>query len=264
MNTKSAQVVRLEFGNLPLVEAAVRVSFERPVKLTFAVVNRVAEQLRDRFPDLQEPACFEGSPGVKELSLPLGPGQLFGAVYAGNRDGLLITLQGQVIVARWLRQSRNDAPDYPRYPALREAVWQAVDAFADTCGSQLSRIIVANMSYVNFLAIGHDEPVIERYFSELAQLKLTQDARQIHKFEVSWGESEAADLRYNLEQVTAQVDDQSVEGYRLTTAAGVKLAEGEDAKDALGQVHDRLQLFFQSLISDYAKGEWQLKEPTRG
>jgi uncharacterized protein (TIGR04255 family) len=242
------------------VEAAVRVSFETSLKLTFAIINRVADQLRHQFPILEEPAAFEGTPGVKGPSVTLGPGQILGAVYTGNPDGLVITLQGQVIVARWLKQTRKGAAEYPRFPALRSAVWQAVDAFKGACGGQLPRIVVANMSYVNFLGVGHAEPVLSRYFSDLAQVKATQDARQIHKVEVSWAESDAVDLRYDLEQVTAKVGDETVEGYRIKTAAGSRLPEGADAKQALEQVHHRLQFFFKSLISDYAKEEWQLKE----
>ncbi|HUU85856.1 MAG TPA: hypothetical protein VM243_20350 [Phycisphaerae bacterium] len=264
MNTEGAQAVRLDFGNLPLVETAVRVSLERPVKLTYVIINRVADQLRDRFPDLQEPGALERPPGIEQPSLPLAPGQLLGAVYTGNKDGIVLTLQGQVIVARWLKQIREDAAEYPRFAVLRDAVWQAVDAFRDACGGQLSGIVVVNMSYVNFLGVGHSEPVLARYFSDLAQIKAAKDARQIHKVEVSWRESESVDLRYNLEQVTAQVGDETVEGYRITTAAGSRLAEGTEPKQALVQVHQRLQVFFRSLISDYAKEEWQLKEVTLG
>jgi uncharacterized protein (TIGR04255 family) len=152
------------------------------------------------------------------------------------------------------------AAAYPRFPAIRDALWRAVNAFEEATGGRFPRIAVVNMSYVNFLKIPHSAPVLSRYFSDVARVKATDGANQIHKVEVAWREHDSVDLRYNVEQVTAKVADQEVQGYRLTTAAGVKLPATAEATSALDAVHDRLQLFFRDVISDDAREEWQLTE----
>jgi len=252
------RTVRLDFGNLPLVEATVRVSFESPSQLTFETVNRVHEDLRDEFPQVSEPKQIEVAPGISGSTAAFGPGQISGVVYTGNAKGLIITIQTQVVVARWLKQVAKDDLEYPRFPSLREALWRAVDALKSERTGESPPIVVVNMSYVNFVRVAESDNVLTSYLSDLAQVEAAANARRIHKVEVSWQESESVDLRFNLERVTAQIGDESVEGYRLTTAAGMHLGDAQKAKEGLDDIHDRLQTFFLSLISDRAKTEWQL------
>ncbi len=258
MAANSNQRIRLDFANLPLVEVCARVSFESPVTLTYATVNGVYDRLRSSFPALTEPTRFEAPPGIEDAALAVGPGKITGAVYTGHSQGLNITLQGQVIVARWVKRVGDEVSEYPRFPVLSQALWDALQAFREVAAGQVSRIVVANMSYVNFLRIRHSAPVLSRYFSDLAQVRATQNAKEIHKTEVAWSESDGVDLRYRLEQVTAKVADEKVDGYRLTTAAGTRLDTGADVTRTLDVVHNRLQLFFRDLISDEARKEWQL------
>jgi len=259
-----SRTLRLDFGNLPLVEAAARASFGSPIPLTFSVINDVHERLRDEFPDLREPKQFEVAPGI-DSRIPLGPGQISGVVYAGNLKGLLITVQSQVVVARWLKQIVKNAPEYPRFAQLRDVLWRAVEAFRTASGCSELSVATVNMSYVNFLDVDDMGGVLKRYFSDLAHIKATADAKQIHKVEASWRERDDVDLRFHLEKVTAQLADQTMEGYRLTTIAGARLLKADDdAKDRLEYVHSRLQSFFRDLISDHAKAEWQLNELTNG
>lgn len=67
-------------------------------------------------------------------------------------------------------------------------------------------------------------------------------------------------VRFALEQVTAKLGDRVHEGYRLTTAAGIRLAESLNAQQSLEDIHDHLRGFFLKLISDHAKQEWKLKK----
>ena len=250
--------LRLDFGNLPLVEAAVRVSFESPSPLTFGIVNEVHRRLREKFPQVSEPKQIEVAPGISGATVAFGPGHISGVVYTGNAEGLIIAIQNQVVVARWHKQVANDAPEYPRFPALSEALWRAVDALASARTGESPPIVVVNMSYVNFVRVAETDNVLQTYLSERAQVGAAANARRIHKVEVSWQETESVDLRFNLERVTAQGGDESVEGYRLTTAAGTHLGDAQKEKQGLDAIHDRLQTFFVSLISDRAKTEWQL------
>lgn len=258
MNTSPK--IQLEFKNLPLVEATTRVSFESAIDLKYAIINGVHSQLRDRFPLLTEPTGLEAPPGISKATIAFGPGTIPGAVFAENNQGLTITLQNQVIVARWLKTVGDDGGEYPRFATLRDELWLSVAALRRVSSAEPVRIAVTNMSYVNFLKIPHSEAVLGRYFSDRAQVKATADAKAIHKVEVAWQEPDGLDLRYNLEQVTAQIADEAVEGYRLTTVAGKRLAESDEERAALEQVHDRLQTFFRDLISGSAQDEWKMEE----
>ena len=258
MTKKNGKRIRLDFGNLPLIETAVRATIDPVVPLTYSIVYDVRERLRDEFPELIEPRHFEARPGVRNPSLELSPAQLPGAVYIGHPNGVSISLQSQVIVARWVRPLGVAAPDYPRYDALRDALWRAADAFLATCAGVKPRISVVNMSYLNFLRIPHSEPVLREYFSEIAQVKAISDAELVRKVELSWRGPDALDVRFLLEQVSAKVAEETVEGYQLTTAAGIRVGESDDKRSCLETVHDKLQVFFQRLISKRAEKEWQL------
>ena len=255
--------LRLDFDNLPLVEAAVRVSFESPVELTFSIVNGVHEHIGDNdFPQVSEPQQLEAPPGVGESAVALGPGKISGVVYMGGPQGLAVTLQSQVVVARWVKQVADESPPYPRFPALRDTAWKTVEAFAGVCQRATLPVAAVNMSYVNFLKTDDAAGVLKTYFSRLAQVQATERAAHIHKVEFSWREHDGTDLRFRLEKVTAQVGDEAIDGYRLTTIAGIRLTQpSDDSNEKLEHVHDRLQVFFRDLISEQAKKEWKLREP---
>lgn len=251
--------VRLDFGNLPLVEAAVRASFESPIDLKFGTISRLHDELKTDFPAILEPDRIEVAPGAPPGQITFGPGSILGAVFTGNALGLTITVQRSVIVARWSRTIGSRSPDYPRFPSLRDTLWRGHAALGKAINGQPARIVVTNMSYVNFLGIPHTEPVHD-YFSDLVHVKAASNAKQLRKMELSWQEPSDIDVRMAVEQASAPVADQTVEGFRLTTAAGLRLGDGLSPEDGLDDVHDRLQVFFGALLSDKAKEEWQLTE----
>jgi len=251
---------RLDFGNLPLIEAAVRATLSAKVPLTYAIVDSVRARLSSSFPLLTEPQQLEVAPGVGHVVLEGGPSYLPGAVFTGHAEGLSVSVHPQVVVARWVKQYIPAETNYPRYPKLREAIWGTVESFRQGVGAEsFPALSVVNMSYVNFLPQA-DPTSIRSYLSARAYLPAFQNARQIRKHEASWSEEEGLDVRFALEQVTAKLGTQLSEGYRLTTAAGLRLAESVDAKSGLDRVHDVLQGFFLSLISDKATREWKLEK----
>ena len=129
MSSPGSAKLRLNFRNLPLVDAAVRASFDSPVGLTFRCVNDLAERLRPDFPQLSELDHFQVPPGVRDPSMTLGPGRIPGADYSGNKDGLSITVQSQVIVARWVKKLAQARPiilDSKRWPTRSGAQPTAV------------------------------------------------------------------------------------------------------------------------------------------
>jgi uncharacterized protein (TIGR04255 family) len=254
-----AKALKLDFDNLPLVEAAVRASFNGPTALSYRLINSVHSDLSAYFPDLAEAQQLEIAPGAGEARIEFGPGYLPGAVYGGHASGLSVHLQPQVVVARWTKRPANPAAEYPRYPALRDSIWRAVEAFRKGSGDEFPGIAVVNMSYVNFIPRAEPARVIKKYFSTYAQLPAMDNARQIRKLEGAWSESDKLDVRFSLEQAEAKLQDGVTPGYRLTTAAGLRLGEALDAKSGLDKVHESLQEFFLKLISKQAQEEWKLR-----
>jgi uncharacterized protein (TIGR04255 family) len=255
---------RLDFGKLPLIEAAVRATLSAKVPLTYAIVDAIRQRLAPSFPTLTEPQQLEVAPGVGQVILESGPSYLPGAVFTGHARGLSVSVHPQVVVARWVKQYIPAQTTYPRYSQLRDAIWDAVEAFRQGVGDGgFPAISVVNMSYVNFLPV-EGPATIRSYLSDEANLPALNRARQIRKHEAAWSEEDSLDVRFALEQVTAKLGgDRLSEGYRLTTAAGFRLAESIDAKSGLERVHDKLQDFFLMLISSRAIEEWELNKVER-
>jgi uncharacterized protein (TIGR04255 family) len=256
--------VRLDFDNLPLVEAAVRASFNAPTALSYVLVNSIAAELNPSFPILTESKQLEVAPGASGADIAFGPGYLPGAVYTGHASGLSVSVQPQVIVARWAKDPRLHQPQYPRYPELRKALWTAVEALRKGCGDEYSGIAVVNMSYVNFVPSSDPAGFLKTYLSEQSQLRAMDRAEQVRKLEAAWSEADGLDVRFAVEQGTAKLPHGPTAGFRLTTAAGLRLGESVDAKSGLEMVHDVLQRFFVKLISEQAKREWKLREQPNG
>jgi uncharacterized protein (TIGR04255 family) len=250
--------VSLDFGNLPLMEAAVRVAFQAPVSLSYQTIYGIHDHLKDQFPAVTEPSQIEIAPGVGMSPDQFGPSQLPGVVFEGAPNGLRVSVHPQVVVARWVRTFVANPPEYPRYGALKGALWRTIEATRKACRDAFSAILVTNMSYVNFVEVKNPATVMREYFSESAQLTAAKKATQIRKMEAAWAEDDI-DVRFAVEQATAKIGGQSTDGYRLTTAGGRRLSEDTDAKSALDSVHEHLQHFFRDLISEQAKKEWGLK-----
>ncbi len=255
-----SQHVRLDFDNLPLVEVAVRATLEKPIAIKFSLLSKMHEELRDCFPTLSEPRYRDVPPGVAP-QFTIGTGQIPGAVFEGHKEGLAISVFPDLLVARWQRPPAASLPDYPRFPALREALCNGLDAMRKAQGNEnMPTIKVVNMSYVNLPRIAHAEPVLQDYFSRKAHVEFVRDAKIVHKAEVSWREHDGFDLRYCLEAVSEPIDEQTIEAYCLTTVGGMCVQPPADVKSCLDTVHDRMQRLFRDLISDHAKRVWGFKE----
>lgn len=252
--------LQLNFGNLPLVEAAVRASFNAPKPLSYTLINSIHAVLKPAFPALTESTQLEIAPGIGGMQVEMGTGYLPGAVYTGHPAGLSVHVQPQVIVARWSKRPGLTEPKYTRYQALRDALWNTVEAFRKGCGEDPPGIAVVNMSYVNFIPSPNTPGTPTTYFSKESHLRIMGNARHVRKLEAAWAEDEDLDVRFALEQAAAKFTDRVEQGHRLTTAAGLRLTPSVDARSGLDKVHDRLQEFFLELISAEAKKEWKLQE----
>jgi hypothetical protein len=235
------------------------VSFNGPKALTYSLVYSVGADLRPAFPAIVEPTQLDVAPGAGETRIEIGPGYLPGALFTGQNSGLSVSVQPQVIVARWVRNQGLKQPEYPRYGALRDALWSAVESFRKACGDEFPGIAVVNMSYVNFVPSADAATFLSKYLSPVSQLKSMDTAQQVRKLEAAWSEADDLDLRFAVEQAAARLPDGVTPGFRLTTAAGLRLGGSLDAKAGLERVHDALQELFLKLISEEAKREWKLR-----
>ncbi len=251
--------MRLEFRNLPLVEAAVRCTFKDAVPLNFTVIGRVHDAVKDEFPVVGEPTNYEQAPGLKEEQIQIGPGKIQAVVLQGHANGLRITLQQHVCVCRWIMSPFGVTPRYPRFESLRDELWNAVAVLGRAADIEQIAIAVVNMSYVNFIERLGSGTAPGDYLSEPARLRLMKDATAVRQIENSWLGEDEIDVRFRLANATKKVGDEEKEGYELTTAAGARLANGDDPKQQLDRIHARLQAFFVELISTEAKKEWGLQ-----
>lgn len=246
----------LEFKKLPLVEVALRTSFRSQVPLRFATLNDVRAELMDDFPSLDELPQIEAAPGIN-MEVAFGVGQIAGAVLSGHKQGLRATIQQHVVVTRWVRAPHLGAPGYPRFSSLQECHWRVVRALLKAGKTPDVPFGAVNMSYTNFLQWEATPGVLFKYFSPKAHVPLVKQAGRLHKYEVSWQDNNAVDLRLQLERVAFQFGDDKKEGYNLTTVAGKAAASLVDAQKNLDDVHAQLQEFFLDLISLEAKTEWE-------
>jgi len=249
----------LEFDRLPLVEVALRTSFQAPVPVSFATLNGVRGELALEFRSLDELSQIEAAPGVN-ATVAFGAGQVLGAVLSGHNLGLRVSIQHHVVVTRWIREHHVGAPQYARFDELRQCHWKVVRTLLRVAKQSNPQFGAVNMSYANFLQVDPSTNALEQYFAPAAQVGLTTNARRLHKVEIAWQDDGGVDLRFRLERVGIQWGNERKDGYNLTTVAGSAVASDTDAEDRLCLVHDRLQGFFKTLISDRAKIEWGYHE----
>lgn len=251
----------LEFSSLPLVESALRTSFQVPVPVSFATLNGVRSALAAEFKALDDLPQVEAAPGVN-ATFSFGVGQVTGAVLSGHDLGVRVSIQPNVVVTRWVREFHSSAPKYPGYSTLEGVHKRALRAFLDFAAGSDAQFGAVNMSYTNFLQLDGSAETLRRYFSKDAHVGLVSDAPSLHKIEVAWKGHDDVDLRFRLEKVGIQWGNERRDGFGLTTVAGSAVASGSDAESKLALAHARLQTFFEGLISDHAKKEWGYREPS--
>lgn len=250
--------IQLNFGNLPLHEVVARAWFQPSFPFGFRVVNSVAEQLKSHFSKLTEPKIWRPPPWQPLHRVPDTPGPVAGAVYEEHEQGLRVSLQGNLIAVHWTKSAKENAPAYPRFPAVERALWQTFDALENAV-DELPPVRVMNMDYANFIEARDSATVLHDYFSDKMEVKALEGAQEAQHVEVAWRGADGVDLRFKLNAATTQFGQEKRTGFRLLTAAGVLLEESHDRREALANIHERLQVFFKSVISDRAEREWKLE-----
>ncbi len=243
----------LEFTNLPLIEAVVRIYFVARIRVDFRLVSQLHEDLLAEFPNVTPLSTWEVTPALQPQSqLPIPQGDLPGAEYSGGQHGLFVQLQPQLLAVRWRHGISEHGPDYPRFPKLRTILESSLRRLQDRSnGSELHPALI-NMTYSNFIRIEDPRPYLKEEYSTLA----TVGAKVLQEQIVAWQAPNGIDLRFEVRGAERSVGAQKEPGYLLTTAAGQRVESGDDVLARLDAIHSELQVLFAGLISKRAKDEW--------
>ena len=246
----------LEFRNLPLVEAVVRVYFSDRIQVDYRLVNELHKALQDEFPNVAPPPVLDVSPALKQdTQLPIQRGDLPGAEYTGGTRGLSVHLQPQLLAVRWRRGMSEHGPEYPRYGSLRNVLDASFANLQRIGRTGQRRAALTNMTYVNFIRIDDPRP----YFKDEYSTSATIGAKAIQEHVVAWQAINGIDLRCEVRGAEQTDGNQKLAGYILMTSAGRRLGPPDDPLSSLDAVHAELQGLFVDLISERAKDEWEFQ-----
>ncbi len=243
--------MKLDFSNLPLIEAAIRFSFTNPLALGFEQMFKLAELARPGYA-ASDLTTRELPPGQNVINLlPVGPGMLF------QKDGTRVLLQSDMLATRWIRSGLPGGQDYVRYPTLKAAAEEFFAHLTAVCGARPS-VSVVNMVYVNFIRPDDGDMTIHDYFEKNVFPRRISAASRVYSVQESWREPDSVDLTLDLQEATIKQGEQEFQGYRFATAGGFRPEPGEEMA-ALDRVHERLQEFFNELLTNRAKTWWALQ-----
>ncbi|KAA0225920.1 TIGR04255 family protein [Fimbriimonadia bacterium ATM] len=243
--------MRLDFSNLPLIEAAIRFTFAESLALGFETMFKLAERVRPDYAASDLPAR-ELPPGQNVVNLmPVGSGMLF------QKDAIRVTLQSDMLASRWIRSRIPGGQDYVRYPTLKVTAEEFFKHLAAVCGARPS-VSVVNMVYVNFIRPEEGDISIHDYFEANVFPRRISAAARVYNVQESWQEPDSVDLTLDLQEATIKQGEQELQGYRFATAGGFRPRPGEEMA-AIDLVHDRLQVFFNELLTARAKSWWALQ-----
>lgn len=248
--------MRLRFRNLPLVEVAVRFTFDDPLRLGLAEAKRSYEFLSEAFPSLEDVPGFEAPPGLKSLKIE-SPSALFGFRLSNSAKGTSLTFQHQLIASRWADNMLH--PKYVGFEVLEDGMRKAMTCLQES-NVQLTPVSVANMVYVNFVAAdqGTSEE-LGKYLLGLPQTSRFTEATDVHQLLVSWREHDDVDMTLDVKGATRTIGDTKETGFRLATAAGLRFDPKNEPFDIVTCLHDRLQQLFAEVLTDNAKELWGME-----
>lgn len=249
----------LEFSNLPLEEVVVRVSFAEPRTIAFEHLVKVWANLQAIFPTVSDLPHFETAPlaplSVSATHLP--------GILLQNPD-LRVTIQENLIAARW---NRIYETAYPRYASLREGLRRTCDELLAVLGDSAPIIRVTNMTYTNLLvpSPSEDASAYVRRFLKADLLPVPTASKKVHDVNVGWSESDDVDLRYTIQMTDVHrpavsqdgaITDELRRACLLTTTAGTFVTNSATYIEDLDRMHNALQMFFKSIVTEHALKEW--------
>jgi uncharacterized protein (TIGR04255 family) len=150
-----------EYERPPVVEVALGTQFLPIPTLTAAHVGVFWGKLRDRFPGVeQQPAIAptieteRGSPSPAVIFQFSTASTLPRTMFLSKDRAQMLQLQADALIHNWRKQT-SDPGEYPRYPSIRKAFEEDLEAFAEFLQSDLSAELAlqqVEISYINHIA----------------------------------------------------------------------------------------------------------------
>src|SRR5262245_53751366 len=151
-----------DFAAPPVVEVALGLQFDPPIGLTSAVLGRIWELYKSRFPRTEDqpplPSVLEAAdvraPQPTRLRL-MGVPPLPRCWFLNASQSELIQIQDDKFIRNW--RKTGEADQYPRYERIRDAFKADYKVFADfVVGSGLGSLqpTQCEVTYVNHIKVG--------------------------------------------------------------------------------------------------------------
>lgn len=245
--------MRLRFSNLPLLEAAVRLSLDPPIDIGVRTSNGIYPHVAERYPALEDASNFEPPPGIEASVFVNDLTSFVGFRSTNVNTGLSLTFQRRLLSSRWSINPLE--PRYSGFESLLDGLELGLGGLLKA-GVPAPVPIVANMVYVDFIA--GDSSAIDRFLKLGAPMDAFAQSKTKQRLVVAWQEDSAIDLNVDLQAANLNLGEEPVPGYQISTSAGIRDFDPEKPTEALWRLHDRLQLLFLELMTDDAKTEWGL------
>lgn len=137
----------LEFETLPLIEVALQHGLATPIPAGVAVASEIAKKLEDSGIHIHDLDSFDLKPGTR-LVFGSGIFRPEGFKISIPANGIDVSIQRDVLTARWLRTSGQP---YPRFQTLLDALLLAQDHVEECVGFKLE-VDSVSMVYSNQIA----------------------------------------------------------------------------------------------------------------
>ncbi|MDE2125231.1 MAG: TIGR04255 family protein [Armatimonadetes bacterium] len=250
----------VQFSNLPLQEVSLRAAFKQRKELAFSDYASFWKRLPEEFDKSAEADVVEGSL-PQPAQMPLA-GRLCGVTF--RRKNAELVLLSTSISSRWLNAWHVP---YPRFPELRGVLELGCQELSAVLGTGALEIGIVNITYANLIIPPQSsDPTQEalRYFQPGVVPHMAAD-KPLHALSLDWHESEGHDFRITLQEWPTQVPLLQEDGssamvdrpaFVITTTAGTLVGGGGSQWSDLARMHDVIQPFFLSLLSERALEEW--------
>jgi hypothetical protein len=254
-------VETLQFGNLPLLEVAIRVVPMTELPLSVSSIQRVLAAPIALFTGVEDLERLEKPPGSPDFKFK--PMTFNGFVLTSHQAGITADIQTSMITLRW-RKAVSNAPTYPRFPAMLDYLREVLSLLAKSLELPAFGVRVVNLSYMNFiddrkqLALrGVSIPLMNIAVSNST---VVEGEATVTDLNIGWSEQEmSADVRVRLEQAELTglaVGAPPQPGAMLTTICGSFVPPEANFEEKLLLCHNRLIRLFRELVDADTLVSW--------
>jgi hypothetical protein len=241
------------FSNAPLIHAACKATLRDPIALNLSNASAIWKMMPE-YDDFGDPPGLELPPGRPG---PAILGTVQGIALAERQRSLFLTIQSDLIMSWWAKKRGEEGTKYPRFGALADRLWLAIDRVSSATegGIDLHAVQIAYTDLLIDPAPAYS--VLERYFAEKTHMGILRDSDRVNALEAQWSKS-AMDFRFSLRPTPIQIQGETaINAYTVEWVAGKMLLGGEDPRLALEEIHVAVLDLFVSVLTEDAKREWE-------